>query len=102
MAAFPYLGTELKFKLDIVATGFSMTHDDFSVVVTNGSRSVTINKSDCAHDTQGNYYIMFDSNDLGPGTVKAIITAHVPDTDFPDDVRDEVFVIERLTKILEV
>lgn len=99
---FPYLGTDLKYRLAIEAEGFSMVSDYFNVVITNGVNSIKITKDDCATDGQGNYYIMFNSSDLGPGVVKAIITAYVPDNDFPDSFREEVFVIERLTKILDV
>lgn len=98
---YPYYGTELKFLLTITAEGFSMDDDDFTVTLRNGNRSLTLTKNDCI-ESGGDWYIVFNSKDIGVGTISAVITAHVPDNDFPDGIRDEVYVIDRLTKILPV
>ena len=87
----PYVGTKLKYALTISAEGFNMENDDFDVLLKRGPNSMLLKKEDLVVDDNGQYYVCFDSTPLGPGVVSAIITARVPDDDFPDGVRDEVF-----------
>lgn len=94
MADEAYLGTELKYAVDMVASGFSMADDDFEVKLVRGSKSITITKDRMIVDGQGQYYICFDSADLGPGLVTAVVVAHVPDLDFPDGFRNEIQMVD--------
>lgn len=88
-----YIGTDLKFLLDIQAEGFSMTDDDFSVTLTCANKSVELQKEDIATDGDGNYYLLVDTTQFGNGTLVATVKASVPDDDFPSGIRHEVAVI---------
>lgn len=81
-------GTELKYKVVITATGFSMDTDDWSVTISRGTTSHTYEKADCIHGADG-WYVCFDTADYGPGDYYATLTAYVPDTDLPDGLRTE-------------
>lgn len=96
-----FLGTEKKYLIKIESSGFDMETDDFEVLLKRGGNTLTIRKEDMVVEpytvivdnvevTKKNYYICFNTADLGPGVVSMTVTAHVPDTDFPDGIRDEV------------
>lgn len=84
------IGTEKKYVIDIKSTGFSMEDDDFEVDIYRGSQTLHINKSDMIVDYEGNFYFTFNTADLGVGLATIVVTAHVPDGDFLDGIRDEV------------
>ena len=96
-----FIGTEKKYLIEIQSTGFDMDRDDFSIVLRRGTNKVEIPKSELIVEpytitvdgqevTKRNYYVVFDTRALGTGNVSITVTAHVPDTDFGDNVRDEV------------
>ena len=89
-----YIGTELKFLLEIGAQGFSMAEDRFCVDLLRGPNTIHLEKEDLELDEDGNYYVCFDTLALGTGKVTAKITAYVPDTDYPDEFRTEVQKID--------
>lgn len=97
MDDFVWSGTELKYLVEITAAGFSMATDDFNIVLSRGSHSVTFEKSDLVTDGE-NYYLVFDTAQFRTGDLYYTITAYVPDNDFPDGLRTEVFK-KRLTTI---
>lgn len=84
-----YVPTELKYKVTMTATGFSMDNDDWSVTITRGANSRTFLKSECVHGQDG-WYVCFNTADFGAGKYYATLTAYVPDSDFPDGLRTEV------------
>lgn len=92
-----FIGTELKFKVDIEADNFSMAEDDFNVVIQRRNVKKVFNKSDMVVDGEGNYYVCFDTAEFGVGTISAVVTAYVPDTDFPDGLRTEVYATDLVT-----
>lgn len=92
-----YLGTELKFKVEIQSEGFDMDTDDFTVEIVRGAKSVVFAKSDLVTDEMGMYYVCFDTTDFGVGTISAIVTAYITDPDFPDGLRTEREKYELLT-----
>ena len=96
-----YYGTTPKYKLEIDA-GIPMSDFDFSVKLECGDQHITVPKSEMPVGRSGEYYLCFDTTDLGVGKVKAIITAEIPDTDFSSNIRTEVFVINNLLDIKEV
>lgn len=96
-----YIGTELKFILDITASGFSMVDDDFTVTLKRGSTQHTFSKNDLVRDGEDNFYVCFDSSEFGKGVIDAIVTAYVPDSDFDDGLRTEVYKF-KLINILGV
>lgn len=85
-----FLGTEKKYLIDIKSSGFNMETDDFDIEIKRGSKIINFKKEDLVKDLDGNFYIVFDTNDLGPGGVTITVVAHVPDEDFQDGFRDEV------------
>lgn len=87
-----WVGTELKFAIDITANGFSMEDDDFKVVLRRGQKEVEYSKSDLVKDeVDGKYYLCFDTTEFGSGDIYIIIYAYVPDTDFSDGIRTEIY-----------
>ena len=92
-----FLGTELKFLIEIQAAGFSMADDDFTVTIKRGSKQHVFAKADLARDDEDNFYVCFDSAEFGSGVIQAVVTAYVPDTDFPDLLRTEVYMMDLLT-----
>lgn len=96
-----FLGTEKKYLIEVQSSGFDMDRDDFEVIIKRGGNTIRIPKSDLIVEpytvvednvevTKNHYYVCFNTADLGPGVVSMTVTAHVPDTDFPDSIRDEV------------
>lgn len=88
MATGVFVGTEVKFKVNITSSGFNMDNDDWSVTIRVGSVSREFAKADCVHGEDG-YYVCFDTTEFGVGTYYAIVRADVPDSDFPDGIRTE-------------
>ena len=85
-----YIGTELKFIIEITADGFSMVDDNFTVLLKRGGVSRLFEKGDLIQDDEDNFYVCFDSTDFGKGLITAVVTAYVPDEDFDDGFRTEV------------
>lgn len=96
-----YFGTKLKFVVDITASGFSMVDDDFTVTLKRGPTRHVFSKDDLVRDAEDNFYVCFDSSEFGQGVIDAIVTAYVPDSDFDDGFRTEVFKF-KLVNILDV
>lgn len=94
---YEYLGTELKYQLNITATGFSMTDDNFTVDIVRGPNRIHFEKADLVSDGEGHYFVCFDSTPLGAGVASIIGTAYVPDEDFSDGLRTEVRKAELVT-----
>lgn len=89
-----FFGTELKFLIEIEAGGFSMVDDDFTVTIKRGTKQKVFAKEDLARDAEDKFYVCFDSAEFGTGMIQAVITAYVPDADFPDGLRTEVYLID--------
>lgn len=85
-----FLGTEKKYLLEIKSSGFDMETDDFNVTIKRGANTIHLEKADMVQDHDGNYYITFDTSDLGTGVASITVTAYVPDSDFPDGLRTEI------------
>lgn len=90
-----YVGTDLKFKIDIQADGFDMEYDDFSVALKCGNNTIEVPKENIVNDGEGNWFILVSTDAFrGSGLVSMIVTAYVPDEDFPSGIRREVEKIE--------
>ena len=85
-----YIGTKLKYILEITCDGFSMDDNEFCVDLYRGPNTLHLDKADLEHGIDGNWYVCFDTNVLGAGVVTAKVTALVPDLDFHDGIRVEV------------
>ena len=93
-----YFGQTPKYHLDITAGDFEMYDYDFTVRLQRGPNSIVIPKSQMIVDNE-DYYIGFDTKRLGVGTVRAIVIAEIPDTDFQGGKRTEITVIEDFAEI---
>lgn len=89
------LGTELKINVHVEPIdGYHMYDYDFDCqfyVYTN--KSVSINKTDMKKIDNDNYVALITSdlaNKIDRGALKMKITAHIPDSDFPDGLRTEI------------
>ena len=96
-----YLGTMLKFLIEITSSDFDMDNDNFEVTLKRGTYSRTYQKSDLVVESyvetiggepieKHNYYICFDTTEYGKGLIQAVITAYVPDDDFDGGIRTEI------------
>ena len=94
-----YFGETPKYLLEIEAGGLDMEDYDFSVRLQRGSNSIVIPKSQMIVDND-EWYLTFDTKALGVGTVRAIVIAEIPDTDYQGGVRTEITVIEHFAEIL--
>lgn len=91
-----FYGTEPKYLVEITSPGFSMQTDDFKIELKRGANSKVFEKQDLVY-REGNFYLCFDTTDFGPGTITAIMTAYVPDDDFDDGIRTEVYKFDFMT-----
>lgn len=93
-----FIGTELKYLLEIEASGFDMDTDYFEVLLKRGSKQLVFHREDLAVETyieivdnisveKHHYYVCFDSEYFGAGLITVVVTAHVPDSDFDDGIR---------------
>lgn len=89
-----FVGTDVKFLIDICSPGFKMSDDDFSVTLSNGTHTETYAKNQMVTDPEGNYYVCFSTTSFGKGLITATVTASVPDNDFTDHYREEIARIE--------
>ena len=86
-----YRPTELKYALTITAEGFSMDDDDWKVEIIGGRGKVTLEKKDCFDDGAGHWFFTLNSEAVGAGQPILAVTAYVPDEDFADGLRTEVY-----------
>ena len=89
-----YIGTKLKYLVEIGSAGFSMEDDRFTVDITRGINTMHFEKIDMECDENNNWYVCFDTLALGTGLLTAKVTAYVPDTDYSDGFRTEVTKID--------
>lgn len=92
------LGTELKLNVHLEPIdGMHMSNYDFECsFYTYRVKRVIIPKEKMKKVDDDNYIAVIDSESalrIGRGQIEAEITAHIPDTDFPDGVRTEKLVL---------
>lgn len=91
-----YTPSSVKLEVVINASGFNMDTDDCTIEIVGRLKSQTFKKSDLYHDpNDGKWYVCFNLIEFGPGPIKAISTAHVPDAAFANinnGIRDVVTV----------
>lgn len=88
-----YVGSDLKFKVDITASGFNIAEDDFTIVLVQGNRSKVLHRDDLVAGEDG-YYLTVNAEEFNEGIIKMIVSAEVPDDDFEDGSRREVECLE--------
>ncbi len=85
-----YIGSDLKFAIDIKAKGFDMATDDFDIELRCGSVCQKVTEEEITFDSEGQCYLLVDTTKFPEGILKMKVTAHVPDDDFPSHRRREV------------
>lgn len=88
-----YVGTDLKFAITLTAEGFDMDDDSYHIVVVCGDKRVTVDKSDIVSDGS-DHFLLIDTSQFGPGIVRMIVYADVPDSAFSDGTRREVAAMD--------
>lgn len=91
-----FIGTELKLNINIEPIGdVTMEDYDWQVdVYCSTKRIVTIPKTDAIKVDSSNYIIRVNTEELGAGELKCKVTAHIPDADFEDGIRNEIAAID--------
>lgn len=87
-----YIGEDLKFEVNLTATGFDMNRDNYKIDFYCGNKTLHFTKSDIK--THGDkFYLPVPTANLTPGLMRMVITAYVPDSDFADGTRTEITII---------
>ena len=84
-------GEMAKYQVIIEHEDFSMTENDFRLILTWGMRgdSLTISKADMLENDNGQFYFTFNTKDM-VGKVQVECQYDVPDDDYEDGYRTEV------------
>ena len=89
-----YKGTDLKYQVTLSATGFSQVTDEYDLDFYCGGSHKHFDQDDLVHNIQGQYFLLIPTSDVNTGSMRLVITLHVPDEDFQSGTRDEVTVTE--------
>lgn len=92
-----FIGTDLKFLIEITSPGFEMTENEFTVEIRSNKHSRVFPKSELIQDEENKFYVCFNTSEFGTGVIEMIVTALVPDIDFDDGIRSEVYKMDLLT-----
>lgn len=91
-----YIGTDLKFAVSITAEGFSQDTDYWMVDLYCGKTRLTATSDGNGNsegaeivENDGDYYLLVETAKLRPGTIRMVVTAYVPDEDFPGETGHE-------------
>lgn len=86
-----YVGSGLKWAVNMTCEGFSMDDDDWKIIVTRGKNTVEYTKANSIKDeAEDQWYISVDTLALGAGQCYITFVAYVPDDDFPSGIRTEI------------
>lgn len=104
MGEIVFSGTKVKYLIEITSNGFDMARDDFDITLKWRQNTKFFSKADLVEKViteegkeKHQYYLCFDTAEVGYGDIMAIVRAYVPDTDFPDGIRLEVDKFKLLT-----
>jgi hypothetical protein len=111
-----FLGTELKLNIKIdpipkhlnqeIEEGddkeWNMEDYDFEVeIFCSPRKTITITKDEAIPVDKNNYIVLINTEDIGTGTMKVKVIAHIPDGDFVDQTRTEVQVEDTGIEIIK-
>lgn len=93
-----YAGTDLKFKVEIEFENFTISDDDFNIVVKNkwGQTRYTVEKDEMFTDEEGNYYFTLEA--VSAGIYYAILTAQINDDDY-DKMKRSIVDMQHLCNV---
>lgn len=101
----PYIGSDIKMNVNLEPLkanigkddeySISMSQYDFTCeFFTYNSAKITVPKNKMLAYDENNYIAIFDSTELVyEGYIKILVTADIPDSDFPDGKRKEKILI---------
>lgn len=93
-----YQGTDLKFAITIEREGFNIDVDPWTITVVSDTKSIICNKMEnTVIGEDGQWYLILDTTSLDNGTCYLVIDIDVPDNDFPDGFRHEVYKQKLMT-----
>lgn len=93
-----YVGTELKYLVDVSAEGLSFDEIKMAFDIVCGKVTIHKEKSDLIIDDQDQVYLTIDTAMFPKGgDLYVIATISVPDADYPDGYRTEVHKDKLLT-----
>lgn len=103
------LGTDLKFSIKIdpievegQTEKLSLKDCNFEVeMFVDLDNKVTIPKDKATYKNDNEYYVGFNTNEVGVGRLKCRVIIHLDDDVFEDDVRTEIIEIDTGLKIVE-
>lgn len=86
-------GTELKFNINIEPIdGITMSEYDFNAeFFTSAKSKLSVSKEDMIKIDDSNYVALVDTDIFEKGMLYMQLTAYIPDADFPDGLRTEVY-----------
>ena len=99
----PSIGTELKVAVSAEPVGgIHLSEYDFECdFFVYRNQKITVRKDDMRKLDDDNYVALLDSSKLSAGNLLMRMTAHVPDTDFPDGLRTEVVEVDTGIKLVK-
>lgn len=88
-----YIGTDLKFALDISVQGggFDQATSRYDIDIYCGSKKLHYTQENIKQDGE-EFYLLVPTSELRPGTLKMVVTAYVEDGAFESGYRREVDV----------
>lgn len=96
-----YEGSDLKFQIDISATGFDQNSDRYNIDFYCGDKKISFTQDDVI-SSNGKFYLPVPTSGFDSGMMKIVVTAFVPDSDFESGYRREIAVrnLKYLKKVL--
>ena len=86
-----YIGSDLKFQIDLTANGFDQNKDNYTIDFYCGDKIMHFTQDHViSHD--GHFYLPVPTDSLDPGLLRIVVTAYVPDSDFSEGIRKEIAV----------
>lgn len=97
-----YIGTDLKFLIEMTSSGFDMDDDNWTILVKSANKIVQeIPKSECLREDDGSWYVHINADVLKKGDLVLVAHIYVPDPNFNDGYRDEIET-EKVGRIVKV
>lgn len=88
------IGTDLKINVQLEPIGdLHMSDYDFSAkFYTRAIKPVVVHKRDMIQVDNDNYIARVYTSSMTPGLLMMVVTAQIPDADFPDGLRTETSI----------
>ncbi len=82
-----YEGSDLKVKVNLRASGFNQSSDNYIIKLYNDDDELTFTQTDVKGDGNGNYFLPVPYDAIHSGSLIVQPIAFVHDDDFPDSIR---------------